>query len=245
MNDVIKLLQRHSSVRKFLAKPVDDVLLQELIQSGQHASTSNHIQAYSIIRIKDNNKRNLLAALAGDQQVVMDSPIFFVFCADLKRLQTACQLHNGPSDTSSAETFILATVDTALAAQNIMIAAESVGLGGVYIGGLRNRPQEVCDLLHIPQHVYPVFGMCLGYPEQVNAVKPRLPLSLVLSEDSYGTSHGQKDLQEYDQIVANYYSKRTNGERNNTWTEGMAAMLGEKQRSHMKNFLAGQGFDLD
>lgn len=245
MNDVLKLLTSHSSVRNFLAKSVDDDLLKELIQAGQYASTSNHIQAYTIIRIRDKSKRKLLAALSGDQQHVADCPVFLVFCADLKRLQNACQMNNEATDTSSTETFILATVDTALAAQNIMIAAESNGLGGVYIGGIRNHPQEVCDLLQIPQHVYPVFGMCLGYPEQVNATKPRLPLSLVLNEECYGMDHQQAQLQEYDQIMSDYYSKRTNGVRNTTWTAGVAAMLSNKQRPHMKKFISGKGFDLN
>lgn len=245
MNDVLKLLTSHSSVRNFLAKAVDDDLLEELIQAGQYASTSNHIQAYTIIRIRDKDKRKRLAALSGDQQHVADCPVFLVFCADLNRLQTAGQIHNEAIDTSSTETFILATVDTALVAQNIMIAAESNGLGGVYIGGLRNHPQEVCDLLQIPSQVYPVFGMCLGYPEYVNVTKPRLPLSLVLQEDCYGADQEQAHLQEYDQIMSDYYNKRTNGARRTTWSEGITAMLRQKQRPHMKKFIAGQGFDLD
>lgn len=72
-------------------------------------------------------------------------------------------MNNVDIEKGYTETFILATVDTALVAQNIMIGAESAGLGGVYIGGIRNNPQEVCELLTIPQHVYPVFGMCLSY----------------------------------------------------------------------------------
>ncbi len=245
MNDVLKLLTSHSSVRDFLAKSVDDDLLKELIQAGQSAATSNHVQAYTIIRIRDKDKRKQLAALAGDQQYVADCPVFLVFCADLNRLTTACQMNNETADNSSTETFIVATVDTALVAQNIMIAAESNGLGGVYIGAIRNHPREVCDLLQIPQHVYPVFGMCLGYPEQVNATKPRLPLPLVLHEDCYGADQEQVHLQKYDGIMSDYYSKRTNGTRHTTWTEGVAVMLKQKQRPHMKNFIAGQGFDLD
>lgn len=245
MNDVIALLNSHTSVRNFLEKPVDDELLMELVQAGQHASTSSHIQAYTIIRISDKSKRKQLAALAGDQQYVEECPVFLVLCADLNRLQKACLMNGQHMDTSSAETFILATVDTALLAQTIMIAAESHGLGGVYIGGLRNHPQAVCELLEIPQHVYPVFGMCLGYPSCINAVKPRLPLPLVLNEDCYGTDQEAELLQEYDKVVSDYYSERTQGKRNNTWTEGVAAMLQNKQRPHMKSFLAGKGFEFN
>jgi len=244
MNHVMELLKSHTSVRKFTNKLVDDQLLKEIIQASQYASTSNHIQAYTIIRVKDQAKRKTLAKLSGDQPYVEECPIFLVFCADLNRLGKACSIHHEVIESSSTETFILATVDTALVAQNIMIAAESAGLGGVYIGGIRNNPQGVCDLLQIPHHVYPVFGMCLGYPEKINATKPRLPLSLILKEDTYSTDGDENHLTEYDELISNYYKVRTNNERSNTWTEGIATYLKNKQRPHMKDFLHNKGFEM-
>ena len=244
MNNVLELLKSHTSVRKFKEQLVDDELLKDIIQASQYASTSNHIQAYTIIRVKDPNKKKTLAKLSGDQPYVEECPVFLVFCADLNRLEKACSINNETIESSSTETFILATVDTALIAQNIMIAAESAGLGGVYIGGIRNNPQDVCDLLQIPQHVYPVFGMCLGYPVKMNATKPRLPLSLILKEDTYSTDGDDEHLKEYDNLISNYYKERTNNKRSNTWTEGIAAFLKEKQRPHMKQFLHNKGFEM-
>jgi len=245
MNDVISLLNSHSSVRKFTDKLVDDELLKEIIQAGQQASTSSYIQAYTIIRVKDERKKKLLAALTGDQKQVEECPVFLVFCADLNRLERACSMNNETFKSGSTETFILATVDTALVAQNIMIAAESSGLGGVYTGGIRNNPQDVCKLLNIPHNVYPVFGMCLGYPERINPTKPRLPMPLILKEDSYTTEEDETELREYDRTISEYYKKRTNGVRSNTWTEDVAALLKEKQRPHMKGFLVSQGFTFE
>lgn len=244
MNTVMELLKSHTSVRKFKEQSVDDQLLKEIIQVSQYASTSNHIQAYTIIRVKDQTKKNTLATLSGNQPYVSECPVFLVFCADLNRLEKACSMNHETIESSSTEIFILATVDAALIAQNIMIAAESAGLGGVYIGGIRNNPQEVCDLLQIPQHVYPVFGMCLGYPEKVNATKPRLPLSLVFKEDAYSTDEDENHLKEYDELISNYYKERTNNKRSNTWTEGIATFLKEKQRPHMKDFLHSKGFEM-
>ncbi|MDU2063487.1 MAG: oxygen-insensitive NADPH nitroreductase [Sporomusaceae bacterium] len=244
MTDTIAILKKHSSVRDFLAKPVADELLREILLAGQQAATSNHIQAYSILRMRDQEKRQKLAALCGQQKHVAVSPVFLVFCADLKRLQQACELHSETIFPGAAEAFILATVDTALAAQNVMAAAESAGLGGVYIGGIRNHPREVCELLAIPKYVYPVFGMCLGYPAKVNDVKPRLPLEAILKEDAY-TPDDPALMATYDQQVAEYYAKRTAGERTTSWTDGVAAMMKTKQRPHMKAFLAEQGFDFD
>lgn len=244
MNDVITLLQNHVSVRDFNKQEVDDNLLAAIIQAGQHASTSSHIQAYTIIHIKDRQKKKLLAKLSGEQKYVEECPVFLVFCADLHRLDQACRMNNTNFVGNSMETFILATVDTCLAAQNIMTAAESAGLGGVYIGGVRNNPQDICDLLHIPQNVYPVFGMCLGHPALKNALKPRLPLSLIFKEDVYSGTDDEETLTAYDTTVSNYYIERTGGKRSDTWTAGVAALLKEKQRPHMRDFLQNQGFEM-
>jgi nitroreductase len=245
MNEVITLMKSHSSVRKFIAEPVEDSLVAELVQAGQHASTSNHIQAYTIIRVRNHKQKEVLAQLCGDQEYVKNCPVFLVFCADLHRLKTACSMNQESMNAGSSEAFLLATVDTALVAQNIMVAAEAVGLGGVYIGGIRNNPQQVCELLKIPQHVYPVFGMCLGYPEKRNAVKPRLPLSLVLKEEFYTTEGDDASLLEYDRIISEYYRERTAGKRSNTWSQGVTSMMKTKLRPHMKTFLASKGLDID
>jgi nitroreductase len=245
MREIISLMTSHSSVRNFLERPVEDSLVAKLVQAGQHASTSSHIQAYTIIRVRNHENREKLAELCGKQEYVKASPVFLVFCADLHRLKTACSMNQASMDAGSSEAFLLATVDTALAAQNIMVAAEAAGLGGVYIGGIRNNPQEVCELLKIPQHVYPVFGMCLGYPAERNAVKPRLPLSLVLKEEFYNTESDNSNLLEYDRLISEYYRERTGGKRTNTWTQGITSMMKAKLRPHMKMFLANRGFDIN
>lgn len=244
MNPVIELLKSHVSVRSFTEQPVDDQLLQDIIQAGQHASTSNHIQAYTIIRVKDKAKRRALAKLAGNQPYVEECPVFLVFCADLNRLGKACSMNDKKFESGYTENFILATVDTSLAAQNIMTAAESAGLGGVYIGALRNNPEDVCYLLNIPHNVYPVFGMCLGYPQTINNVKPRFPLSLVYKEDTYAMDEDEELLKEYDETIRQYYIERTHGTRDNTWTEGMSTFLKDKQRPHMRDFLRTKGFEM-
>lgn len=244
MDKVIELLKSHTSVRNFTEKMVDDELLKEIIQASQYASTSNHIQAYTIIKVKNHDKKQVLARLAGHQPYVEECPVFLVFCADLNRLGNACSINHEKIESGFTEGFILATVDTALVAQNIMIAAESKGLGGVYIGGIRNNPQEVCELLHIPHNTYPVFGMCLGYPQKINASKPRLPLSLVLKEEIYSTDGDEETLKAYDSLISDYYKKRTNNERNSTWTEIVTELFKAKQRPHMKEFLHSKGFEM-
>ena len=149
MNQVIDLLKNHRSIRKFKPESVSNEKVHTIIEAAGWAATSNFIQAYTVIRVKNKETRKQIAALAGPQPWVELSPLFLVFCADLKRAQTACHYENKEMVPGYTEQFIISTVDVALAAQNAMIAAESLGLGGVYIGGIRNDPETVCKLLKI------------------------------------------------------------------------------------------------
>ncbi|MCP4295050.1 MAG: oxygen-insensitive NADPH nitroreductase [Proteobacteria bacterium] len=242
MNRTIDLLKNHRSVRKFNADPVDDNKLKVIIETAGAAATSNFIQAYSVIQVVNKDSRKKLAQLTGGQSWVEASPVFLVFCADLKRAENACEFEKKEMNHGSMEQLIIATVDVALAAQNAMTAAESMGLGGVFIGGIRNNPAEVCELLNIPNQVYPVFGMCLGYPAEQPEQKPRLPVDVILKKDSY--QEDIKDLERYNEICREYYQNRSTGSREDTWTKQISAMVSKSARPHMKEFLGNKGLGI-
>jgi nitroreductase len=244
MNEVINLLKSHKSIRKFQNRQVEDENIKLIIEAAQSASTSSFIQAYTIIRINNKEKRSSIAKLAGDQKYVEECPLFLIFCADLNRHKIACEMNDKKMVEGYTESFILATVDTALVAQNVIIAAESIGLGGVYIGGIRNNPSEVSKLLKIPSNVYPVFGMCLGYPDDEPDIKPRLPLDIVLKMDEYTTQGDVEKLEKYDEFIKEYYTKRTEGIRTDTWTNQVSNLMSKAQRPHMKEFLEDKGFKM-
>jgi len=240
MNQVIDLLKNHRSIRQFKDEPISDAMLKSIIESAEHAATSNFIQAYSIIRVTNKENRKLLAEFSGAQAWVEACPVFLVFCADLKRAEDACIIEKKEMDSGYAEQFIIATVDATLAAQNAMIAAESLGLGGVFIGGIRNEPEKVCDLLRLPNHVYPVFGMCLGHPAETPEQKPRLPVKNILKDEYY---HENKvELTQYNKTCKDYYESRTTGSRDETWTNQIAKMVSVPARPHMQEFLNKRGF---
>lgn len=248
MNPTIDLLSSHRSIRKFTDTPVAEDLFLSLVRAAQCAATSHHVQAYTLVRVRNKETRKQIADLAGPQPWVEKAPVFLVFCADLTRLASACDHHNVTAETGWAEQFIVATVDTALLAQNLMVAAESMGLGGVFIGGIRNDPETVCRLLDIPDNAYPVFGMCLGYPDHTPSVKTRLPLDLVVREDTF---HGpcrekapQDHLEDYDRTTQNYYLTRDSNLKDQTWRSQMAAITSRISRPHMKSFLEKRGFFL-
>lgn len=242
MNEIISLLQNHRSIRKFMNEPVSSEQLDAILAAAQAASTSSNMQAYSVIHVKEDELKNQLAALAGNQAYVSECPLFLVWCADLHRYAQAVHRHGDTPVTGNAENFIVATVDAALAAQNAAIAAESLELGVVYIGGLRNKPAEVSQLLGLPQLVYPVFGMCIGMPDQEPQLRPRLPREAVYHENRYTVNEGAVDV--YDESIRDYMKVRTDGKVDTTWSKDMAAKA-QRPREHMKPFLSSQGFEVE
>ncbi len=244
MNPIIDLIKSHRSIRKFTDQAVDKGTLEAIIAAAQCAATSHFVQAYTVINVTDRHKRQVIAELAGPQVWVARAPVFLVFCADFTRLTAACQWRGAGVEKGWAEQFVTATVDAALLAQNVILAAESLGMGGVFIGGIRNDPQTVCDLLEIPDQAYPVFGMCLGWPAHDPPPKPRLPLEAVLFTDRYPQSHDQRLLAEYDRTINHYYRNRDSNLKDDNWTRQMADFMGKVIRPHMKAFLAEKGFFL-
>lgn len=242
MNSVVELLKSHRSIRKFTDQAIEPELFADLIEAGQAAATSSFLQGATIIRVTNKEKRSEIAQLAGNQSYIETAAEFVVFCADLKRAGNYCHEYGKPFEGDYTEHFIIATVDVALMAQSLVTAAESVGLGICYIGGIRNNPGPVSELLQLPKGVYPVFGLCLGYPDQDPEIKPRLPVSVILKQETYNEAGDQETITAYDDEIREYYKARTGGEHGISWTEQVATLLSEKSRPHMKEYLAGQGF---
>ncbi|MEQ6916327.1 oxygen-insensitive NADPH nitroreductase [Halomonas aquatica] len=242
MNPTIELLKSHRSIRKFTDRPVSRELLEELIRAGQAAATSSHVQAYSVIHVTDSAHREAIAELAGGQGYIARCADFLVFCADMKRPTEAAERTGARVVRGMTEQLLVASVDTALMAQNVAIAAESEGLGICYIGGIRNDPQQVSDLLELPDHVFPVFGMCLGYPAQDPDVKPRLPVSAILKEDTY--TDDREQVADYDETMHGYYQARKGGNKQSDWSRNLTPLFDTKLRPHMRDFLVRRGFEM-
>ena len=244
MNPVIDLLKSHRSIRKFTGQSIPRDLFRTILEAGQSAATSNHVQACSIIHVKNADKRQQIAELAGGQAYIADCSDFLVFCADMKRSIEAAARAGAEVQVGMTEQHIVATVDAALMAQNVAVAAESAGLGICYIGGVRNNPGPISELLELPRYVYPVFGFCMGYADQNPEVKPRLPLSAILKEDRYDTEEESRLVAEFDDTMNRYYQERTGGTKDTTWSEQLKPLFTGKLRPHMREFLVKQGFEM-
>ncbi|WP_165855727.1 oxygen-insensitive NADPH nitroreductase [Marinobacter sp. JSM 1782161] len=244
MNPTIETLLSHRSIRKFSDRKIPRPLLETLVRAGQSAATSNHVQAYSIIHVVNPDNRAKVAELAGGQAYIAECSDFLVFCADMKRSTEAAERAGADVVRGMMEQLLVASVDTALMAQNMVVAAESEGLGICYIGGIRNNPAEVSELLRLPEHVYPVFGLCLGYPDQSPEVKPRLPIEAVLKEDYYQDAQDEPLVAAFDSTMRDYYHSRTGGTKDTTWSEQLKPLFTSKLRPHMSDFLKQRGFGL-
>ncbi|MCM3588940.1 oxygen-insensitive NADPH nitroreductase [Mesobacillus maritimus] len=248
MNQVIETILDHRSVRSFQDRKLSREQVETIVRSAQSASTSSFIQAYTIIGVTDQEKKDKLAEVVGNQPYVANNGHFFVFCADLNRIAVSAAMENKDVTPAlqSTEKFMVSLIDAALAAQNAAIAAESMDLGICYIGGIRNQLEDVQQILKTPEYVIPLFGLAVGYPAKINDQKPRLPLEHVYMENEYQQDEDvfKRQLEDYNQIISTYYKERTAGKREDTWTGQMVDMLGQKARMYMKDFVQKQKMDL-
>ena len=247
MNEMIARILAHRTVRDFEERPLSPEQIETIVRSAQAASTSSFVQAYSIIGVTDRDKKHALSKIARNQHFVAENGHFFVFCADLHRHDVIGNMEGKDVAASleSTEKFMVSVVDASLAAQNAALAAEAMGLGICYVGGLRNDLEKVSELLKIPDKVIPLFGLAVGYPASVNDQKPRLPFEHVYHENEYQQNNAvyKEQLKQYNEEIQAYYRARTEGERCDTWTGQMAEMLSHPQRMYMHDFVEKQGMN--
>lgn len=237
MTPTIDLLCSHRSIRAFTEQGIDDAQRSAIIAAAQAASTSSFLQCSSIVRITDRNLREQLVQLTGGQPWVSDAAEFWVFCADFNRHQQICP----EAQLGRAEQLLLGCVDTALMAQNAMVAAESLGLGGVFIGGIRNSIAQVTELLGLPKFVLPLFGFCIGHPDASPDVKPRMPQAMLVHENRYQPLD-KAVLAQYDQQITAYYQQRDSNQRSETWSEMIQRLIIKETRPFMLDYLHQQGW---
>jgi nitroreductase/CTP:molybdopterin cytidylyltransferase MocA len=228
-----ELMRRHRSRRAFRPDPIPDEQLACLVDAARHAPTSSYLQAYAVVAVREPSRKAVVAELCGDQEHIRQAPVFLAICADLHKVEAACRLHELTLDPGSLEIFLQSTLDAALLGQNLLLAAESEGLGGCMIGAARNHPRRLAELLGLPPRVYVVFGLVLGYPCDDPIPRGRMPLPGVLHEERYADDRLAAALPGADEAMREW-SRRTNAERggyqgrqvdeNKGWTDRVAAL---------------------
>lgn len=248
-NDQIAALLSHRSVRGYRPDPLPDGTLETLVAAAQSAATSSNLQVWSVVAVTDADARRELAEIAGGQQHIVQCPLYLVWLADLarnSRLGRSAEVEM--QAIPYLETFMLAVIDAALAAQNAVVAAESLGLSTVYIGAMRNDPLRVARLLGLPAGTVGVFGLCVGYAAEGEAgeVKPRLPQATVLHRERYGCDDDPELREAYDREMNGF--RLRNGLPPQTWSELVLARLGRltsmNGREVLKDVVRERGFPL-
>ncbi len=241
MNQTVKQLLNHASIRKYKEQTIDRETVDTIVKCAQMASTSSHFQAYSIIEVRDPAKKEFLKEASGGQKWVTQAPLVLLFCADLHRSE---KYFDGIDKDvlTNTESYTVAVIDASLAAQNAFTAAESMGLGGVIVGGIRNDVEGISKVFELPERVAPLFALCLGYPNDNPGLKPRLPQGVVHKVDFYDESKNDELIEQYNKEVKEYYIERTGGKTQNTWTEHCVKLMMAKTRDEVGEFFKKIGF---
>ena len=220
MNTVINSLSAHRSIRAYRPEPVPQEYLNQVVRAVQAAPNWVNVQLVSVIAVKDAERRKRFAALCGNQQHIAEAPVFLVFCADYYRTHLACAQHGQSLEgiLEDLDTVIVGTHEVGIAVGTAVAAAESLGLGSVVIGDIRQNPLEVIKELGLPPYVFPVLGLCIGYAAEEPGLKPRLPQQAMYFEETYNTRL-ESILEDYDTTYAQYLKVRPFNNRVGTWTE--------------------------
>ncbi|MBN3809291.1 NADPH-dependent oxidoreductase [Paraburkholderia sp. Ac-20347] len=248
-NATLDTLLAHRSVRNYAKKPLPEGTLETLIAAAQSASTSSNLQTWSVVAVEDPERKARLSKLAADQSQVREAPLFLVWLADLNRLEAAAQRTSASAEgLHYMETLLVGVIDAALAAQNAVVALESLGLSSVYIGAIRNQPEQVAAELGLPPRVMPVFGLCVGYADESRPaqVKPRLPQSVVLHREQYDAPTQTDGIAHYDEVMGAFQTAQ--GLSAAGWTSRSLARWRSRESLHgrdrLRDALQALGFEL-
>ena len=185
-NETMKLLNERASCRAFEDKAIPEEVLNEILEAGLHAATGGNLQPYSIIKIADPNTKKRLVTECDMQNIVEKAPVNLLFCIDWRRIGRWAEACNAPfTATKSYRHFWIALQDTVICAQNICTAADSLGLGSVYIGTVESCFLELKSMFKIPEGVFPVVLLSLGYPKNEGIPANKLGIEAIVHEEVY------------------------------------------------------------
>lgn len=234
MTETIDLMKKHVSVRSFTDQKIPDQDLKAILEAGQAASSWKNFQSYSIVKVQSDTQKQAIYA-AQQQPWILKCDTFLIFIGDLNRAEKATRLHAENFHADGADNLLVTSVDAALAGQNVLLAAESMGYGGVFIGMIRQNADEIAKILQLPDYTYPVFGIALGVPKKLNEVKPRLPQEVLVFEEFYQEQDAQV-IKDFDQVMTDYAGAR----QTELWSERVAMQFGQPEHPMTAAFLKEQ-----
>jgi len=244
----------HRTHRRYTAQPISDDLMQQVLAAGLSAPAKSDLQQVAIIRVENVGIRQAIAALLPAMPWVAQAPRFLVVCGDSRRIRRVSELRNVPFGNDHLDAFFNATTDAALVLQNLIRAAGAVGLGTCPISVIRNHASRIAELLSLPNYVFPLAGLCLGWPSREGFVSMRLPMSLTVHVDRYDDSNFAAEIDGYDRRRNARHSIPESEWREVDrfgkpalygWSEDKARQVSVPERHDFGAFVRRQGFRLD
>ncbi len=199
MNAVIEQMNQHRSIRKYKNQAVPDEMINTIIEAGVTASSSGNMQSFSIIVTKDKKIREEMHAAHFHQSMVMDAPVMITFCADFNRMRLWLQASGAAMNFDNFMSFMIASIDATLVSQNVALAAESLGLGICYMGTTLASCDQIAKILNCPEHVVPVVGFSLGYPDEAPLERKRLPTKALVHHETYQNFSPERIAETYEE----------------------------------------------
>ncbi|WP_026882687.1 NADPH-dependent oxidoreductase [Clostridium akagii] len=245
MNNIIDSIKNHRSIRKYTNKDVSEEIINEILKSAQAMPSSINSQETSVIVIRDKKKKEKIAELTGGQSYIAEAPVFLVFVLDMYKTYLAGQ-KTGKKQiiTESFEGLSAGVFDAGLAMGGAIVAAESLGLGIVPIGGVRLNPKEIIKLLELPEYTYPLVGLVVGYPTDTSKQKPRFPLKAFRHDETYNKDKMKGLIDGYDSAME-VYLKEIGREQEVNWSESTSNIYQYVYYPEVKPTLESQGFKID
>jgi len=235
--------------RRYRAEEVPDPLLDTILAAAQSAPSKSDLQQYSIVVTRDAAKIAKVADWIGTMPWIKDAPVFLLFCGDMRRGQAACARHGRAHANNNMDTFLNTAVDAALAMGMAVAAADAAGLGTCPISYVRSHIEKVGPLFGLPEGVYPVAGLTLGWPAARNEVTPRLPPAAVVHREAYDEAGLDRALAAYDALRPKqrprYPEVHGPASEGCTWSENAARQLSVPERFGFRAWLRLRGFALD
>jgi nitroreductase/FMN reductase [NAD(P)H] len=249
--DELARTAEHRSHRKFASRGVEPGLLRLLFACAFSAPSKSDLQQADIVHVADRAKVRAIAAGIPDMPWIADAPVFLVFLANNRRLRQIGEWRGKPFANDHLDHFLNAAVDAALVMMNFIRAAEAVGLGACPVSHVRNHPHELARLLALPDGVFPVAGLCVGYPAEPGRISPRLPLEVTVHVDRYDETGIREKIDAYDRrrhAVAPYRKQRYADRYKNVdfygWSEDKARQYSVSERADFGAYIREIGFSL-
>lgn len=253
-NHTLDLLLRHRSHRLWMDAEVDEPTLRTILAAAQSGSTSSNQQVVSVVAVRDQRRRDALAEVAGARQAphIRSAPLVLVWLIDYSHARLLAERDGAEIDGQDyLDAVLVGATDIGIAGQNAVTAAESLGLGTVFLGSLRNDVEKVAEILELPDGVVPFVGLEIGWPDpsEPAGIKPRLPQEAVLHHETYGSGVPgsgvtEEVIEDYDRRLSEYYAGFGQKHR---WSTQLLRRLGVSaltatNRQHIRRALERAGF---